>query len=98
MWAAIGDVAALVVTAQVRGDALVLREDLNGGAREAHLDDLTGQLVGHGVVVTLDLDVVVNVDLGGSPGGELVTRREAGPAGPVGRALRRATRASPRAS
>jgi hypothetical protein len=65
-------VTSLVVTAQVRGDALVLEEHLDNAAGEAHLDDCSGQLVGHGVVVALDLDVIVNVDLGESPRGELV--------------------------
>ena len=71
----------MYVTAQVRGDALVLEEHLDGGAGEAHLDDLTGQLVGNGVVVALDLDVVVDVDLGPAPGGELVALRGQGSQG-----------------
>jgi len=68
----LGGVTSLVVTAQVRRHALVLEIHLDGRAGEANLDDLAGQLVGHGVVVTLDLDVVVDVDLRSSPRRELV--------------------------
>jgi hypothetical protein len=73
--ASVGDVAALLVTAQMRRDALVLGEHLDDAAGEAHLHDLPGQLVGNGVVVTFNLNVIVNVDLGEAPGGELVARR-----------------------
>ena len=51
------------------------REHLDDRTGEANLDDLCGQLIGNGVVVVIDLDVIVDVDLGCSPRGELVTRR-----------------------
>ena len=52
------------------------------------VDDLADQLIGHGVVVPVELDVVVDVDLGRAPGRELVARRAAAAAAPGGRAVR----------
>jgi len=48
--------------ADVRSDAMVVVENLNRGGREAGLDLLTLQLIGDAVVVTIDFDVVVDVD------------------------------------
>ena len=46
----------------VHGDAHALVVDLDGALVEAQLDALAGQVVGHRVVVPLELDVVVDVD------------------------------------
>ena len=59
----------------------MLGEHLDDAGGESHLDDLAGQLVGNGVVVTFNLNVIVNVDLGEAPGGELVTLRGQGSKG-----------------
>ena len=59
------------------------------------LDDLADELVGHRVVVAVELDVVVDVDLGLPPGRELVAARWAAAAGPGGRAARTARLVEP---
>ena len=43
------------------GDALALVVDLDGARIEAQLDPLAHEVVGHRVVVALELDVVVDV-------------------------------------
>ncbi len=45
----------------MRGDALALMEDLNGGGGSAHLHGLTRELIGHTVEAAVELDVIVDV-------------------------------------
>jgi hypothetical protein len=59
----------------MRGDAAALEEDLDDGGGEAGLDPLVQELVRDAVVVVLDRDVVVDVDAGVHPLGELVSAR-----------------------
>jgi hypothetical protein len=47
-------------------------EDLDRRGRDADLGPLADELIGHAVVVAVDLDVVVDADLGPLPGRELV--------------------------
>jgi hypothetical protein len=54
--------------AQVRGDALSVLEDFDGARRQAHFHRLADQGMGDGVIVTLDFDVIVEMDLGLLPG------------------------------
>ena len=55
-------VAAFVWRAQVAGHALVGVETLDGLRRQPHFELMRHQLVWHLVEVTVDLDVVVDVD------------------------------------
>ena len=81
---------------QVRGDPPSDAEDLDAESGRPHVDPGSDQLVGHGVVMAVGLDVVVDVDLDAEgPGRELVGA--AGP-WPGDRALRRASAVSRRAS
>ena len=48
--------------ADVRSHALAAVKDLDRGERRADFHHLPGQHVGHTVVVTIDLDVIVDVD------------------------------------
>ena len=59
----------------MHGDAAVLVEALHGGRRQTHLDRLAHQLMRDAVVVTVDFDVVIDVDLGARPLGVLVASR-----------------------
>ena len=56
-----GRMARLVVCASMAGDPLATMETLNGMAGDAHIQLLFDQRVGHGVVVTVYLDVIVDV-------------------------------------
>src|SRR5215210_3087039 len=56
------------------GHQLLTMEDLYAVCRQAHLDRLADQLVRHRVVGALDLDVIIEMNLGLLPGGELVAR------------------------
>jgi len=55
-------------------DATGVHDHLHGGAREARLDVLVHQGVGHAVVVVIHLHVVINVDDTGFPFRQLVAR------------------------
>jgi len=57
-------VPALVRGAQVAGHPLIGVEALHRARRQAHLQLLLHQLVGHRVVMPVDLDVVVDVFCG----------------------------------
>src|SRR5690606_27294170 len=65
-------VAADSVTTRVRGDAPARVKDLDSAAGEADLDRLTGECVGHAVVVAGELDMVVDVHARLAPLGEAV--------------------------
>src|SRR5947209_467556 len=69
-----GGVAAFEVAAPVAGYPLAAEEHLDGVLADPRVDPLADQLVGHRVVMPVHLDVVVNIDLGGGPGGELIAR------------------------
>ena len=58
----------------VAGHALVGREGLHQGVGDAQLDRGAHEPVRHAVVVGIELDVVVDVDLGGLPAADLVAR------------------------
>ena len=75
-----------------------LREDLDRGGAQAHLHPLADQLVGDAVAVAVDLDVVVDVDGGHLPGGELVGLRRQRPQRRSVDLLEEALRATRRAS
>ena len=93
----VGGVLAPAVAAAMGGDAPALEEQLDDRRREPDLDALVHELVGDAVVVVLDGDVVVDVDPGVAPLGELVARRGAAGAAAGGRAARRARGARRRA-
>ena len=65
-------VAAAQPGAQVGGDPLAVVETLDRGGGDAHLDLLLHQAVRDAVVVTVGVDVVVDVDDRRLPLGELV--------------------------
>lgn len=52
------------------GNPHTLGKYLDGARREADLDRLTGKTVGHAVVVTVDIDVIIDADPPGAPFGE----------------------------
>ena len=64
--------AAFEGGARVAGDALPLGEEFHHGGTQADVELLVHQRVGHGVVVTFDLNVVINVDPGEFPLGILI--------------------------
>jgi len=51
------------VVANVRGDPLAAQQQLHAVLGESGLQGLADQRVGRAVAVTIDLDVIVNVDL-----------------------------------
>ncbi len=63
----IGGVAARRVVPQMGRDALATMEQLDGRGADPRVNDLKDEGVGDGVVVTVDLDVVVDVDAGDLP-------------------------------
>jgi hypothetical protein len=65
-----GEIASLVA-----GGPAVLEKDFHSGSGQAHIDLLTGQLVGDTVVVEIDLHVVVDIDPSLLPLGEFITLR-----------------------
>src|SRR5206468_889 len=67
-----GDESALAVLAQVAGDAPTTMKDLHHPGRGADLHGFAHELIRDRVVPLAKLDVVVDVDLGGFPDGELV--------------------------
>ncbi len=62
-----GDGLSPSATAQVRGHALALVQNLHGGGRGPHFHGLLGERVGDRVEVAVEGDVVVDVDLGVRP-------------------------------
>lgn len=64
--------SAFPVAAQVYGDVALLVEDLHGPRREPNVDIAAGQCMGDTVEGALYLDVIVDVDAGPGPLGELV--------------------------
>jgi len=64
--------AAFMVTPDVACHAGVLEQDLHGGGCQAHIHLFPGEWIGDAVVVTIDLDMVVDVDSGLFPLGILV--------------------------
>src|SRR5690349_18777712 len=58
--------------ADVRGDALVLMEDLEGRGGEADFDLTRDERVRDAVEMAADLDVVIDVDAGLFPFGEFI--------------------------
>ena len=68
----IGSKAMAGPAARMSGDAAALVEDLHGAGRQAHLHLLLGKGVRDRVAMPVDLDVVVDVDLGLSPRAQLV--------------------------
>ena len=66
-----GGVLAAARAAGVAGHALVGTEGLHQLGRDAQLHSLAHQPVRHAVVVTLELDVVVDADLGRLPDEQL---------------------------
>ena len=75
-------------------------EDLDGGGGEPDLDGLADQAVRNRVVVAIgaDFDVVVDVQLGPAPGGELITGRRERPQGRAVEGLEEGLASSRRAS
>ena len=57
----------------VAGHALAPAQSLEGVGGKAHLEFFAFELVGHAVVVTVDFDVVVDIDGGDLPLGVLVS-------------------------
>src|SRR5262245_23311129 len=60
----IGRVPTAAIVADVRGHALAAMEDLDGGGGATGIDELVQELIGDGVVMAVDVDVVVDVDAG----------------------------------
>jgi hypothetical protein len=60
---------------RVGGDPAATGENFHRGSGDAHVHLQPDQLVGHAVVVPAHVQVLVDVDLDGLPGGELVTGR-----------------------
>ena len=71
----VGRVLGAPTAPAVRGDPPALEKDLDDGGGEADLDALMQELIGDAVVVVVDGDVVVDVDAGVEPVGELVAGR-----------------------
>lgn len=89
--AGLGRVATLLVPERVGGDASAAVQDLDRGGRDAGVDLLTREGVGHAVVVSVDVDVVVDVDAGFPPAPKLVAlRRQRQESGPLQRLEQRA--------
>ena len=56
---------------QMRSYSLALMEKLDGGRRRAHFHQLLHQVVRHAVVVSIENDVVINVDPSARPLAEI---------------------------
>jgi hypothetical protein len=67
-----GGKAAGFVAADVTGDALSAVKDLDGQGGVTSLDLPVNQGIGRAVVMTIDLDVIVDVDAGFFPLGEVI--------------------------
>ena len=69
-----GDGRVLVVAAgaHMRGDPLALEENLDGPHRQARVDLGAGEAMGDAVVMSGDLDVIIDADAARPPFGELV--------------------------
>ena len=58
----VGGVPARRVIAPMGGDALAAMEELDGRRADPRVHDFVDEGIGHGVVVAVELDVVVDVD------------------------------------
>jgi len=63
----------------MRSYALALVEDLDGCGRGMHFHGLSRQLIGHAVEAVVDLDVIVDVDGGLGPLGQIEAFRRQRP-------------------
>ena len=79
---------------RVRGHAASLEEDLHRVHRVPEFHRLFDQLIGHAVVVTRQLDMVIDVDPGLLPFGVLVGRLRQGPEGGAVEVLKEASAAA----
>lgn len=70
-----GGMPATQVIAHMAGDARAAMKELNSAGGEPHVDLLAGEPVRHRVVVSDDLDVIVDADPRHLPLGELVAAR-----------------------
>ena len=52
-------VLAIAARAPVSGDPLTFVEDLDGVGRDPRLDLLTGKPIGHGVIMLVDIDMII---------------------------------------
>ena len=68
-------VTPLVVTADVTGHPFAFVEAFDGVVCDAHIDFLFNQRVGNAVIMAVDFDVIVHIDRGFFPLGELVGLR-----------------------
>ncbi len=66
------------VVTPMTGDAFAVMEALDGRGSEPHVELTLDEVVGHGVVMAFHLDVIVDVDAGLLPFGELVRRDRQG--------------------
>ena len=77
----VGGVLAAAPEAAMRRDAPALEEEFDDGGAQPDLDALVHELIGDGVVVVFDDDVVIDVDGGVAPLGELIARNRQGTQG-----------------
>ena len=68
----VGDKTTVHVGAHMAGHALPPVKDLHHRLAQSHLHLPASELIGHGVEGALHLDVVVDVDAGPLPEGELI--------------------------
>ena len=52
-------VLAIAARTPVSGDPLTFVEDLDGVGRDPRLDLLTGKPIGHGVIMLVDIDMII---------------------------------------
>jgi len=62
-----GGMSPFEVAPLMEGDSLALEEGLDRGVGETDIDPFVDQPVGDAVVVVIDLDVVIDTDLGPAP-------------------------------
>ena len=55
------------IAPEMGGDSSALEEDLDGGLGEPHLHLLMNELIGNAVVMAIQLDMVIDIDLGVFP-------------------------------
>ena len=90
-----GGVAASTMASEVAGDPAVFMKDGDGGGGHADVQFFTPELIGHAVIVTVHLDMVIDVD--GRFFSTVRTRRggQARLPAPVGRWSRKGARGRP---
>jgi hypothetical protein len=71
----VGGVLAAAPEAAMRGHPPAFEEEFDGGGAQPDLDALVHQLMGEGVVVVVDDDVVIDVDGGVAPFGDFIAAR-----------------------